>query len=103
MPNTVTLHCELGDHDWERVSQRGRRPRSCPECLSKAAPQTPSERVVASGCPAKLVAWLTLPEGANEADRKLHYIAAELEAGGREQADVTMMLETANDIIRRMA
>lgn len=26
----MKLHCELGDHDWERKSQRGRPPRNCP-------------------------------------------------------------------------
>jgi hypothetical protein len=30
MPNTVTLHCSAG-HDWQRLSQRGRRPLWCPE------------------------------------------------------------------------
>lgn len=28
---TVTLHCQAGDHTWERPSQRGRKPFSCPE------------------------------------------------------------------------
>lgn len=28
--NMRTLHCEIGDHDWERESQRGRLPRNCP-------------------------------------------------------------------------
>ena len=27
----VTLHCAIGDHDWERTSQRGKRPLNCPE------------------------------------------------------------------------
>ncbi len=28
--NTVTLHCQAGNHAWERPSQRGRRPLNCP-------------------------------------------------------------------------
>lgn len=28
--NLITLHCESGDHPWERPSQRGRKPRNCP-------------------------------------------------------------------------
>src|SRR5215207_6155699 len=28
---TVTLYCEIGEHEWERPSQRGKRPKSCPE------------------------------------------------------------------------
>lgn len=28
---TVELHCEAGNHKWERESQRGRRPINCPE------------------------------------------------------------------------
>lgn len=27
---TVTLHCESGNHDWNRETVRGRYPRSCP-------------------------------------------------------------------------
>lgn len=30
-PGTVKLHCEIGDHYWQRVSQRGRKPSNCPE------------------------------------------------------------------------
>jgi hypothetical protein len=31
MPNMVELVCEHGGHTWLRESQRGRRPRFCPE------------------------------------------------------------------------
>ena len=31
----VTLHCQAGDHDWERESQRGRKPHSCPDHLNE--------------------------------------------------------------------
>lgn len=27
----VTLHCAIGDHDWQRPSQRGRKPLNCPD------------------------------------------------------------------------
>jgi len=30
MPNMVSLVCEYDGHEWERESQRGRRPRFCP-------------------------------------------------------------------------
>ena len=30
-PATETLHCEAGDHDWERPKSPGTKPRSCPE------------------------------------------------------------------------
>ena len=35
---TVTLHCQLGDHSWERPKQRGKRPFNCPE----HAPEKPT-------------------------------------------------------------
>lgn len=38
MSKTVTLHCEIGNHPWERPSGRGRRPRNCPD----HTPQEPS-------------------------------------------------------------
>jgi hypothetical protein len=28
---TKTLHCQIGDHDWDRESKRGRYPVNCPE------------------------------------------------------------------------
>lgn len=31
MSDTVTLHCQEGNHDWERPKQRGKRPFNCPE------------------------------------------------------------------------
>jgi hypothetical protein len=30
-----TLHCELGNHSWEREAKRGRVPKSCPDCLKE--------------------------------------------------------------------
>lgn len=36
---TVTLYCQIGDHNWERPAIRGRRPSACPDCLAKQQPQ----------------------------------------------------------------
>src|SRR3954451_23983774 len=31
VPATEILHCDAGDHDWERPKRSGTKPRSCPE------------------------------------------------------------------------
>lgn len=36
----VRLHCQIGDHDWYRDSQRGKRPLNCPEHAIKRDPVT---------------------------------------------------------------
>ncbi len=38
MSDTVTLHCQIGNHSWERARQRGKRPFNCPE----HAPEKPT-------------------------------------------------------------
>lgn len=38
MSETVRLHCETGNHDWDRPKQRGRRPTDCPEHSVKREP-----------------------------------------------------------------
>jgi hypothetical protein len=38
--NLTTLHCQLGDHVWQRRSQRGRPPLSCPNCQSPSTAVT---------------------------------------------------------------
>lgn len=46
-----TLHCQLGDHDWQRTSQKGRLPINCPEhqpvveTTDKESPQERGQRV----------------------------------------------------------
>lgn len=46
MAEFVTLHCELGDHDWERPKARGARPKNCPNHQPVAAsPLDPEERI----------------------------------------------------------
>jgi hypothetical protein len=62
--NTVTLHCELGDHTWERESQRGRRPASCPDCVAAETARAESERA-ASEPPARN--WERVAETAMDA------------------------------------
>lgn len=39
MTKTVTLHCNAGNHSWERPSQRGKRPLNCPDCAPKKVKQ----------------------------------------------------------------
>jgi hypothetical protein len=31
MAEMVELHCEFGDHNWQRPKQKGARPKNCPE------------------------------------------------------------------------
>lgn len=50
---TTTLYCQAGDHDWERESQRGRKPHSCPdhqevEVTSDEATTTPTHTISAT-------------------------------------------------------
>ncbi len=40
-----TLHCESGNHKWQRMSTRGRKPRNCPVAHNIDTPATPSESV----------------------------------------------------------
>ena len=47
MSSTVTLHCAICNHDWQRESQRGRRPASCPDCIAGEAARVESERASA--------------------------------------------------------
>lgn len=42
---TVTLYCTIGKHNWERVSQRGRRPFTCPECAAKQAAELEANKI----------------------------------------------------------
>lgn len=47
----VLLHCELGNHDWERAPSRGAKPRNCPEHKPETATQN---RVSVPAGPRKL-------------------------------------------------
>lgn len=37
---TVALYCQAGDHNWERQSQRGRKPHSCPDHINEVERET---------------------------------------------------------------
>lgn len=39
-----TLRCELGDHDWQRERQRGKKPANCPEHRPNAISAPPSNK-----------------------------------------------------------
>lgn len=49
MANTVTLTCQRGQHTWERISQRGRRPSDCPEHQAPKAPSVPLNAIEREG------------------------------------------------------
>jgi hypothetical protein len=101
MDKTVTLFCQAGQHEWQRPSQRGRRPLNCPNCAPDAdAPAAAPEPRPA--CPAELRTYLDC-EPRTEDARVLQYIARELDRGTREDSDVRMLLDTARDRIRRAA
>ncbi len=51
----VTLHCQAGDHDWLRPSQRGRRPLNCPEHQP-----APAEREATASAPKNSNGTVTL-------------------------------------------
>jgi hypothetical protein len=51
---TTTLFCEAGQHNWERESQRGRKPFNCPEHAS-AAPKVKLQAVRAEGEPQRAI------------------------------------------------
>jgi hypothetical protein len=44
-PATEALHCEAGDHEWQRPRTPGTKPRSCPAHRSRRADVDPRERV----------------------------------------------------------
>lgn len=45
MPEYVELHCEVGDHDWKRLKQRGARPKNCPEHQAELDAVKQAERI----------------------------------------------------------
>jgi len=68
MPDTITLHCALGDHDWQREVVRGARPTSCPDCKAAAAaeqqakPEVPADNKVTRMMDLALDAYDRLPD-----------------------------------------
>jgi integrase len=54
-PATETLHCDAGDHDWQRPRTPGTKPRSCPAHRSTRADVDLGERVPRGGAVAAVV------------------------------------------------
>ena len=110
MDNMVQLHCEAGDHTWERESQRGRRPRSCPK-HSEIPATSVKTRVQAE---VSLPAWLEPYPGIDAVpgsdESMLKYIAERIQgadsdgyvvvSGRREEVDVPLLLKRGQDILR---
>jgi hypothetical protein len=94
----VTLHCEVGDHTWERPSQRGRRPVNCPEHSVITEDGEPVARISTRKLPPELVEYLDC-EPKTFAHQKLAYIAYQVASGKREAGDVALLLETARHIL----
>jgi hypothetical protein len=96
----VTLHCQAGNHTWERPSQRGKRPFNCPEHAGQAS-ESPAPRTSERRLPEELQPYLGR-EPKNYTERKLVYIAAQVASGKREQSEVTDLLYTARLVLRSM-
>lgn len=96
--NTVTLFCQAGQHQWERPSQRGRRPASCPACLTSAAITAPIVAAPAHEalCDRALDALDSLD---TEAQRKVEYIIDQLVYRNREAADVAHLSDTLSRLV----
>jgi hypothetical protein len=88
----VTLHCQAGNHTWERPSQRGKRPFNCPEHAGQAS-ESPAPRTSERRLPEELQPYL---------GREPKNIAAQVASGKREQSEVTDLLYTARLVLRSM-
>lgn len=74
---TVTLHCQAGNHSWERPSQRGRRPLNCPAHSAQVAAVTaPVEPAADDALDQELLDLYMAETGLGE-----HVVAAFLRAG----------------------
>lgn len=94
-----TLICEHGNHTWERPSQRGRKPRFCPEHRELSAPV---EAVAAAPYAALIDRALDALDRLHDEDdvRKVDYILTQLSDGRRDPADEKHLAETLTHIIR---
>lgn len=45
MAETITLWCEIGQHEWERSKSRGAKPKNCPEHKPVKEALDPEERI----------------------------------------------------------
>lgn len=97
----TTLHCHAGDHDWQRPSQRGRKPLNCPEHNGSESPANTgvSARRTANDelCEQALEAIDQLSE---EDGRKVYYIVDQLTGADRRDDDSKMLADRLRDIIR---
>lgn len=96
MPSTITLICEYDGHEWQRQSQRGRRPRFCPE-------HRPEPGETAKPSPLSVERWTALadqyerdllPLQTDEKHRILTAIIARLRDIRRPDDDQRFIVET---------
>ncbi len=106
--NTVTLHCQAG-HDWERPSQRGRRPLWCPEHRPRnelSVPAPPRERedgeltAAAKRLAARAEEALTRLSDQSGA-APIGYIAMQARSGRRDDSDIIYLNDTLTTWIRQ--
>lgn len=80
----MVLHCEAGNHEWERESRRGRPPINCPEhTVDKPVVIRQKQAVKASDTPAEIspiMRWLAC-EGDPERGIEAHMYQAESKRG----------------------
>lgn len=90
---TETLHCEHGDHDWERPIKKGKKPESCPQHSSQTTrTATP---------PVPLAELQRMYQPTDEDVRVITYIDGEL-ARGRNGAAVAQLQDTRAARVRSM-
>lgn len=97
---TITLWCEVGQHEWERESQRGRRPTSCPEHVGCAVPEGAEKPTTSTVRDTTFDAYLELGDHPSEARRILHYIATQLASGRQDPSLVQRGREILREIER---
>lgn len=114
MTKTVTLWCTTGEHNWERPSQRGKRPLNCPDHAPQKAPSAPlpPEERVARMHEAKAqkieerkqknTAEEEILYGHLDAEeqRMISYIDRQVNSGVRNDSDVTLLTTRRKDILR---
>jgi hypothetical protein len=96
-----TLHCQIGNHDWERPSQRGRKPLSCPQCVgiapSAGSVKAPTVTVQTALCERAMDRIDSLY---GEAPRQVEYILTQLLERNRDPEDVSILEKRLTDLIR---
>lgn len=103
MPVMRTLVCEHGEgHKWERESQRGRRPRFCPEHRGELSPKMPTESGTSAAQALALLSLDALDTFRPEDQRKVEYVADQLLYREREDADVRLLHDTLGQLSKRV-